>query len=258
MYETPADYIARGLGIAPLAMPPTAVPDGTRCAISGKPIAAGYPVSFLVTDATSEFLDMFRGGLFGYVSDEAARCWKLSDPRLGNPTARAFLIFGDGICYMPMISRESARAQGRPCWSELVREVWRERARQRMVCILTTDQKKRLWPRARVGALGNRTPVLLYDAGLSLNETALIDWPVMLDCLAAIEEAYGVGFSKAAIRESLYENANIMREFGFIPTRNIERRLRERRGRREFDMALLIAQKQEKEERGEWTHEGLL
>jgi hypothetical protein len=197
----------------------------------------------MMTGATAEFLDCFRGGIGGWVSDAAARCFKASDPRKGNLGARTVLIFEDGDYYNPLIAREQAVIQGRPCWSELVRQVWPARAGQRVLIILTTDMKKRLWIRARVGMLGNRTPVLYYDAATAGNEVLLIDWPRLIECLDTVESVYSAGFSKAAIRESLYTAGKIAQTAGLTATQRMESQLMLWRGTPEFQVATLIAQK---------------
>ncbi len=248
-YLTPADLIAKGLRLPALRQEPQAAPVGARCAITGKPLERGYLVADMVTDATAEFLDCFRGGVDGWVSEEAARCFKKSDPRDGNPCARSFLIFEDGAAYLPLIARKAAREQGRPAWCELVHQVWPQRAGQRCLVILTTDTKKRLWIRARVGQLGARTPVLAYDAETGLNEVLFVDWVALLACLDAVSAAYDAGFPKAAIRDSLYLTGKLCQEVGLYKTRLFEQELAKWRRRPEMAMASLIAQ--HKEEAGE-------
>jgi len=245
-YLTPADLIAEGLGLS-LAegLAAEEVPVGTTCAITGQPITHGFRVADMVTDATAEFLDCFRGGVHGWVSENAARCFKNADPRRGNPTARSFLIFEDGPCYVPLINREAAKEQGRACWSDLVRGVWPEYQGRTCLAIITTDTKKRLWIRARVGALGCRTPALLYDSELALNEIRMIDWRALLDCLDLVEEVYTHGFGKEAIIENLFGGATAAKALGFLETSELERRLGAWRSRSEFPMAVLIAQKKE-------------
>ena len=247
-YLTPADLIAKGLKLPPLRMKPCATPPGARCAITGKPLERGYRVAEMVTGATAEFLDCFRGGVDGYVSEEAARCFKKSDPREGNPCARSFFVFEDGAAYLPLIAREAAQEQGRAAWCDLVREVWPARAGQRCLIILTTDNKKRLWIRARVGQLGARTPALCYDAATGLNEVLFLDWAAMLDCLDAVCAAYDAGFPKAAIRDSLYATGRLCQEVGLYQTRKLEQELENWRRRSEFPFAVLIAQRGIKEE----------
>lgn len=250
MYLTTADLLVRGLGLGPLATPPVLVPRGTNCAITGQPLDAGYPVADMVTDATAEFLDCFRGGVDGWVSDSAARCFKNSDPRKGNPTARSVLIFEDGTCYIPLINRQSAIEQGRVAWSDLVRSVWPGRKGQLCLAMLTTDNKKRLWIRARVGQLGERTPLLGYDAETALNEVLFVDWRLLVEVLSLVEEVYGLGFAKSAIRASLYRHSSVVDAVGLAETRRYERALAVARGRPEFGVAVLIAQRDPDKQQG--------
>ncbi len=242
-YPTPADFLANGLNLAPLPQAPTPLTEGTCCAITGQPIREGYSVRDMVGDATAEFLDCFRGGVHGYVSEAAARCFKNADPRKGNPTARAMLVFADHY-YEPLINRESALVQDRPCWRDLVREVWPGRRGQQMLMILTTDTKKRLWIRARVGTLGSRTPILCYDGKLCLNEVRLVDWAALVECLEIVEAIYQLGFAKEVMRESLYLASKVAGAVGLRQTRTLEGVLRVWRERPEFKPALLIAQKE--------------
>ncbi len=243
MYLTPADLLVRGLSLPGLSTPPRPVPPGTCCAITGQPISEGYPVAEMVTDATAEFLDCFRGGIDGWVSEAAARCFKSADPRKGNPCARSHLVFADGTYYGPLISHEAALEQGRACWSELVRQVWPERAGQQCLAVLTTDTKKRLWIRARVGSLGSRTPVLVYDSALGIDQVRLLDWSALVECLDLVEKVYSAGFPKQAIGESLYGQTRAIEQAGLRQTGAWERLLRDWRPRPEFAVALLIAQK---------------
>ena len=248
-YATPAEFLARGLKLEPLLQKPEPIPGGAVCAITGAPISEGYRVADMVTDATNEFLDCFRGGIHGWVSDAAARCFKNSSPRAGNPTARAVMVFEDGEYFNPLISRESAQEQGRPCWSGLVREVWPSRRGLRVLIILTTDMKRRLWIRARVGVLGEQTPVFCYDAATAHNETLWCDWPTLLECLDCLEAVYSLGFSKAALRGGLYANHQVAQRVGLRETATWERALTRWRRKEEFEVAALIAQRREDDDR---------
>lgn len=240
---TVSEILARGLGLPALPEKPCELPAGTVCAITGAPITAGYPVADIVTDATNEFLDCFRCGVDGWVSESAARCFKANNPHGENKMARAHFIFEDGAAFAPMIARESAEKSGRPCWSSLAREVWPARRGQRCVIILTTDTKKRLWPRARVGALGERTPVFLHDSGLARSGTISTHWERMLEVLDTVERIYSAGFAKAAIGSSLLGNMLVAAQAGIAQTFAWERELRELRKLNEFNVALLIAQR---------------
>lgn len=241
---TTADLLVAGLQLPPLDESPHPTPPGTCCALTGQPISVGYPRSAMTTDATNEFLDHFRGDVHGWVSDNAARCYKNSDPKRGNVTARTCLVFEDGTYYWPMISAESAAKQGRPCWSALVRQVWPVRKGQRMMAILTTDMKRRLWPRARVGILGERTPIYYHDADTCFSGVMMVDWDALLLVLGWVEQAYQAGFVKRSIRRSLWRQMTTAEEVGLRQTQDMERFLSCWRGKPAFMVAVLIAQKE--------------
>jgi hypothetical protein len=242
---TAAMLLARGLRLPPLPDPPRPVPLGTVCAITGVPIAEGYTVGEMTTEATTEFLDCFRGGgrgADGHVEEAAARCFKSANPRAGNPCARSHLAFPDAY-YAPLIAREAATERGRPCWSDLARAIWPARRGQICLCLITTDTKKRLWHKARTGPLGRATPVYYHDAATIGGATLWVDWPALLDCLDLVEEVYTSGASKARIRTSLFGAASLAEGIGFRRLAAYERRLESWRARPEFALATLIAQR---------------
>lgn len=235
-----ADLLAAGLRLPPLPDPPRPCPPGAWCCVSGVHLAEGYPAGTIITAATGEFLDTFRGRPDGWLSDAAARLFKASNPRAGNLPARSVLAFAGGELHLPLASRAAARAQGRPCWSDLVRAVWPARAGRPCVAILTTNTKKRLWPRARTGALGARTPLYLHDGDAS--GVRWLDWPALLACLDLVEAVYADGYSKRAIAAGL---PGALAADALDPARALalERALRPWRTRPEFAPALLIAQR---------------
>lgn len=246
-YWSPADLLATGLHLPPVSEPSFDLPPGTTCSISGQPITRGYRVSDMVTDATAEFLDAFRGGVGGYVSESAARCIRSDNPRNGRPCARSHLIFAGDDALMPLISRAAARKLGRPCWSDLVRAVWPAQKGRTCLVIITTDTKKRLWIRARVGALGVRTPLLYHDAETGRSEVMHVSWPDVIACLDLVESIYTAGFAKPAIRGSLFSAQTAVQAAGVARTLEWERALRPWRETSEFIVATLIAQRAEEE-----------
>lgn len=242
-YPAPADLLAAGLDLPPVAEAAEPVPPGTVCALTGQPLTTGYPRRLMTTEATTEFLDHFRGDVHGWVSESAARCYRSANPRAGNPCARSILAVQEGAgavrLWSPLIARESAAAQGRPCWSALVRLAWQAHAGRPVLAILTTNTKKRLWPRARVGALGSRTPLYYYDSDTQGDGVLWLDWPRLLACLDLVEELYTAGFPKPVLRTCL------LRKTDADPLRALagERALAPWRGTPEFRVAALIAQK---------------
>lgn len=239
---TAPDLLVRGLGLPPVeTCEAVGVLDGTTCAITGEPLARGYPIQLLCSEATAEYLDTFRGQPCGYLGENAARAF-----RWQRQTSLAAMIFADGTCYRPLISRASAVLDAeRPCWSDLVRAVWPARRGQECLILLTTEMKKRLWPRARVGVLGSATALYLYDLGLHVAEHRLVDWPALLECLTLVEEMYTAGFVKDRMRTGLWSYHKKVEEVGYARVAVWERALRSWRCRPEFLPALLIAQKRE-------------
>jgi len=240
-FLTPADFLVCGLRLGPLDTPPENVADSTTSCISGQPLTVGYRAWDVITKSTADPLGQFRGNPDGWISENEAICYRNNNPRKGMPTSRQCLVFEDGTYYYPLISRESAAKQGRPCWRDLVREVWPERQGQRMLMLLTTDPKKRLWPLAEVGPLGAHTPVYLYAPGTA--STVWCDWARMLLAMDLIEQVYALGFSKRAIAISLWQQYKASTEVGMVATRELEEGIAAIRQRPEFALALLIAQK---------------
>lgn len=248
-FRTPADLLAAGLQLPPLAIPPCPLPAPTYCAITGQPIQVGYPIAAMVSDATAEFLDCFRGGVDGYVSETAARCFKNADPKGGSPTAKPHFAFDDGTYWSPLVSRDGAarvkleKGIDRPVWSDLVRQVWPGRRGQTCLIVLTTDTKKRLWIRARVGALGDATPILFVDGDANHFAVQLVAWPELLACLDVVEDVYGFGFPKTALATSLLTVTSMITLLGLASVRDLDRRLEPWRSHPVFPIALFIAQR---------------
>ncbi len=239
--ETVADLLVKGLGLGPLEERPIDAPEGARSCISGQSLSYGYHAADFATKSTSDPLTQFHGNPGGWISENEGICFRNNNPREGMPTSRQCLVFADGTYYYPLISRESAAKQARPCWSDLVREIWPARAGQTMAMLLTTDPKKRLWPMATTGPLGSRTPVYLYANGAA--QTVYCDWPSLLIWLQAIEIIYEMGFTKRAISESLMSDYRIATEVGLAETRRLDDSLVSGRQLPWFDVALLIAQR---------------
>jgi len=284
-FLTPADLLAEGLKLPLPDWSPDDVPEGSCCSITGQPIRQGYKVADITSDATGEFLDCFRGGLNGWVSVNAARCFKSSNPRQGNPCARSVIVFEDDVLWNPLVDQnaEDKAAQdvtkaeaklaelqahgaapeeiakhelalgklkkrigdvsGRGCWSQLVRSIWPERKGQQCLVIFTTDTKKRLWIKARVGALGSCVPVLIYDSGSAQDVIKFVNWPRLIECLDVVEEAYSYGFAREIIRRNLFISTKIAQEVGIAKTREMEKMLSAWRRNAEFALAVLISQK---------------
>ena len=227
---TASQILARGIGIFPPPGPIT-VPDGTLCALAncGAPIASGYPVASITTDATNEFLDTYRGGLQGHVCPDCAALVKAQSPQTDYSMGRAWLVVAGAGAWDPLISRESAETAGRQCWSDLVRQVWREHRGCECAVLLTTDGKRRTWPLCRAGVVGERTPILYHNTGgdaecLIYFGSLDVDWGRWVECLDLVESAYSLGFAKRHLAGGLL-GANAALAVGLGETLRIERAL---------------------------------
>lgn len=246
---TPSAILSRALQLPALPKPPEAIPAGSLCELQncGRHIASGYLRGLLTTDATNEQLDTFRGAT-GWICDECARVFKASSPHGNYMMGRAWLAFADGSRWDPLIAQDAAGKAGRACWSTLLREVWPARAGQECVILLTTDGKKRTWPQARSGCLGEKTPVCLHNTDSKFGHTSVysgnvyVSWPRLLECLQDVEVVYALGFAKRQIAETLYES-QVCREIGLPAVATWERRLSAWRQVPEFAVALIVAQK---------------
>ncbi|MCI0549404.1 MAG: hypothetical protein L0287_00460 [Anaerolineae bacterium] len=232
---TVTDYLVNGLQIPPLDEPPK--PITASCAITGVPITQGYSVWDIVPDSAGEYLDLLHG-TNGYVSETAARAIK------GTWNLGSRIIFDDGTHYHPLIARD--KKGERPCWSDLVRHLWNEKRGESVLMILTTDVKKRVWHKARIGVLGRATPVMIYDITDSgLSSVQVIDWVVLLEILDVVENIYSMGFSKNGIRYSLLREWSRVQSFGTRQVIDLDNQLKPLREKTEFSMAVLISQKKE-------------
>jgi hypothetical protein len=236
---TVADLLVGGLEIPEFVG--SECPEGTRCVVTGERITSGVPSGEVITSATTEFLDGFRGGVDGWVSIGAARCFRSAAPKLGNPCGKSTLAFEDRAAWQPLINAESAVKQGRPYWSAVARDVWPAHAGQRCFCLLTVDTKKRLWHKGRVGILGPGMVAYIHDGDVSMN--AMLSWPEMLRCLDAVEQTYTLGWSKRAIERGLYSQHTQVESVGIREARRLERMIVAWRGTNEMRFALLIAQR---------------
>lgn len=225
------------------------LPPGTRCTLTGEPITWGYPVQEIVSAAQGEWLETFNGNPYGYMSQHAAACWGASNPKGDMRCSKSFVVCGD-IGYEPMVSQKSADEQGRPSWRDLVFTVREKHLGEPCAIVLSSDTKKRVWPRGRAGVIGSNTPVLIYDTGtLGMYEVRYIDWLAMLDDVTTVESIYNRGFYRRDIQQGLYQNLNACQTAGWEFVAMMETKLRIVRKTPHFPFALLIARWKDK--RGE-------
>lgn len=244
---TPADFLALGLKLPAVTEKPHTLPEGSTCAITGQAIRIGYQVSDMVTPATAEFLDCFKGGIHGHISENAARCYRSADPKKGNLCAKAHcavLLPDSQIHYhSPAFDPKTALKNNTMSWAQTFR--WLEQHKgQQVFLLMTPDFKKRKWPYARAGILGAQTPVFLDYMDYGLSGQFFMDFDVLLGLLPLVEETYRKGFSKKAIIQTLYQTKSTIEKVGLPETQRLEALLAPHRNRLELTLAAMAATKE--------------
>lgn len=253
------DILAQAMSLPPSDLETDC--DGRYCALSGAAISRGAPVKKVASSATSEFLETFRGDLHGYVSPGAAALFAAANPRaraefsvmpgkepeaVSICTSRGYLAIEGGPFYLPLVSSDSAKTKGWASWTDAVRAVWPEHSGRRAVVLITDDFKKRLWPYAQAGPIGPRTPVYLHEGSLYRCSFSLtIDWERMLVRLDELERLYSLGFSKPSLKDNLLSSKAGIEAVGLGEAIRLEQSIMPLRSEPEFQVALVIAQKQE-------------
>ncbi len=257
-----ASLLARALALAPPPGPlPT--PEGARCALTGEALTHGYPASAILPSSTGDPLDVLFGDAGGWLSPNAAGAlsndWNLGHRAIFQNTDGSFAPFYPRLSAVKeegpaeeepaeMSSKKAkltARdaASPRPLWRDLVRDVWPARAGQPCLLLLATDPKKRVWYRARVGDLGETTPLYLFDNSRNEKRSLTVSWPRLVETLDFVEEAYAAGFTKHGIETFLPAETRTMQKVGLAATFAWEDALAALRGLPEFLVAVIIAQK---------------
>jgi len=233
-----AQYIVSGLNIKlnPDLRARIVTNIDTVCAITGSRIADGIPWKHVIPSSTGEYLDLMHGMKFPYLSVDAAAAFK------GSWNLGSRLIFEDGTMYHPYIAADSAGKSERTYWSALVRDVWPDRKGHNCLCIFAGDFKKKVWPMARIGTLGDNTHVLLFDPDRFRLQIVTVNWKRLIDTLDFIEEVYNSGFNKYAIENSLFSSYSAMIENESV-VMDWENDLCRIRHTPEFAVSILIAQK---------------
>jgi hypothetical protein len=215
-----------------------------------EPINEGYAVSMLVTDATMEFLGAFPGGVHGFVSVAAARCWKSAAPKDGNPCAKshfAVLLENGSVQYLsPAFDPKTALKNNTVTWSEVIRSSLERYAGRPMFALITPDFKKRLWHFARSGVLGAQTPVYVHHVGSGMSGQFTVNWSELANHVVTIEMLLELGFSKQGIGSSLLSAPRkVIEAVGLQETLSLERQIAPFRDCVEFRIAVITAARYE-------------
>lgn len=145
-----------------------------------------------------------------------------------------------GMTYFPLIAENAElQTEERPTWVQALRTLDPDSPR---VCVLNTDFKKRVWPRAKISH-GDHLSMLIHDTSRSISDNRSLSLKLLLDVLAFIEDVYTLGFSKTAIETSLMGIQKQVKVVGFAQTAKLESQLCELRRLQEFTPAVMVAQK---------------
>lgn len=174
------------------------VEHGGRCGMCGGEEGPFYRGQDLCSNSNAVFLEVFHGADCP-VCVYCASLFKAQNPKTCNTGSKAMCVI-DGVGSLPVIARDSAEKFDRPCWTDLVKAA---RIGAPCVIILSTNTKKRVWPIATSGFIGENTPVTLSDNELNVNATLYIDWTEMLKDLKYVEGLMTAGLAKGMIFSSL-------------------------------------------------------
>lgn len=201
------------------------------CAFTGVPIPLGDPVCLLssvIKPATANLADTFRSAS-DFVVPEVAACFGESRLLRGN-----LLITDDGIC-APMVSATSAAKAGRPTWCEIFQNLPQN---EKAVFILTDESKRRLWLDACVTKVSETLSIFLNCDDIS--NRIRVHQQTLLDALTIVLDCLSHGFSKQAIRTSLYTHRLGLTAAGLAKTQSLEIACEAYRTTLEFRVATFI------------------
>jgi hypothetical protein len=164
-------------------------------------------------------------------------CIVMWDAGAANPWNRALLAI-PGKVFFPVISdNPDVVTEERPTWGSALRRLDPDLPR---IAILTTDPKKRNWPRARISQ-GDRFDVLIHDGARCISDVRIMSLSRLIETLDFVEMVYNLGFSKTAIENGLMGVQKAVQKVGFKKTVDLEAELKELRRHPELVMASMVA-----------------
>ena len=200
----------------------------TVCAFSGEPITEGVKLAKVIKPATSNLADTFRYAS-EFVSVATAKCFAASRELRGN------LFITDTGIEKPMISAKSAAKANRRAWRDLITDYLDNPTPA--VLILTDESKRRLWIDAAVSE-GN--PLQMFVNNTEISRTLKLDAEMLITALKRVQDCLQAGFSKQAIRTSLFTHRDGTLKIGLIETRLKENIFVQLRKHTEFSVATMI------------------
>ena len=204
---------------------------GKICAFTGVNIPDGkraVTLKSVIKPATANLADTFRYPS-NLVLPEVAACFNASRLLRGN-----LYITEQGIV-APMVSGKSAKNAGRPTWCEIFQNhLYGNPA----MFVLTDETKRRLWIDGCVTDAKDRLRVFLNEGNIS--NLLTLQKHMLLDALEVVLECLEHGFSKQAIKTSLYSHKQGITRAGLQKTRQLEISCSAYRTTLEFRVATFI------------------
>lgn len=157
------------------------------CSMTGQPITEGVAIDDCVSIAFNDYVETFNPGQ-PYVSVNVAQVFK-NDWNLGSVVA------SPSHYVKPLVASTNATEE-RPQWATLVRAMAHWPKDEPVVILFATDTKKRFWPSAKLGYIGEKTPVLLADSGSAIMRVIYVSWPKLLACLDLVQSIRSIGFDR--------------------------------------------------------------
>lgn len=217
-------------------------PCNAICAMTGDSITQGYRLSDIISVASADIGTIFPFG-GEWVCVDGAILFKASKTLRGN----LLVLEDNGLA--PLISKDSAIAENRPCWRDLIMDMSLDTP---MVAIFSDESKRRLWPSARMSVFGSHWQPFFngvpYKAGSSqaapVQRSLNVDVLKLRSVLSVVEYAYSLGFSKWGIATGLLGTTQLVESMGLLAVRNLDRNLANFRNSDEMLLSCFVAQKQ--------------
>ena len=169
----------------------------TNCATCGSAIDFGIPLTAIETPTTSNHGDFFRFGTT-HVCPACGWLFGAGKGRPGNYLATP------GRFVSTVISMDSVVKSKQP-WAVLLVEIANLPPDTLCTGVMTTDVKPRLWPRARLGTVGN-FGLYVHCPDYDVSEWRNFSLSECLDLISFIRPILAAGFSKASLWYGLFRD----------------------------------------------------
>jgi hypothetical protein len=216
------------------------IKEGAVCALTGRPIEpakGAVPKAGAISSNMGNVVDFLKAPDSEWLSHSAALI--LSQPKKWHRNMAA--VQGVGVLWPTLAVDATTPTQERPLWREVVRDLATRYQGRQAVIVYTSDPKSRIWPRARITSVGNKTLVYAYDPDLNLSSLLSLDVAEWWRQIQFVEELLEMGFGKFAIRDGLFAKLDQAQKRGLAATSNMEKRLQQIRPTQEFLLAWSIA-----------------